>query len=86
MKSALFNNGGVFSNHEMRELVASILIIKTCTIPSKSPWSNGFCERNHLITGRMLEVLEYENPNTDLYILLAWANLAKSCFADVERI
>ena len=77
MKSVLFDNGGEFSNHEMRE-VASILNVETCTTPSESPWSNGLCERNHQITDRMLEILEDENPNTDLDTLLAWANLAKN--------
>ena len=77
VKSVLFHNGGEFSNHEMRE-VASILNIETRTTPSESPWSNGLCERNHQITDRMLEILEYENPNTDLDTLLAWANLAKN--------
>ena len=69
MKSVLFDNGGEFSNHEIRE-VASILNVETCTTPSESPWSNGLCERNHQITDRMLEILEDENPNTDFDTLL----------------
>ena len=77
MESILFDNGGEFSNHEMRE-VDSILNVKTCTTPSESPWSNGLCERNDQITDRMLEILEDENPNTDLDTLLAWANPAKN--------
>ena len=77
MKSVLFDNGGEFSNNEMRE-VASILNVETCTTPSESPWSNSLCERNHQITDRMLEILEEENSDTDLDTLLAWANLAKN--------
>ena len=57
MKSALFDNGREFSNHEMRE-EASILNIETCTTPSESPWSNGLCERNHQITDQMLEIVD----------------------------
>ena len=49
MKGVLFDNGGEFSNHEMRE-VASILTVETCTTLSESPWSSGLCERNHQIT------------------------------------
>ena len=70
-------NGGEFSNHEMRE-VASILNVETCITPSESPWSSGLCEKNRQITDRMLEILEDENPNTDLDTLLAWENLAKN--------
>ena len=37
----------------------------------------GLFEKNHQTTDQMLEMLEDENPNTDLDTLLAWANLAK---------
>ena len=55
-----------------------MLNVETCTVPSESPWSNDLCERNHQIKDRMFEILEGENPNTDLDTLLAWANLAKN--------
>ena len=77
MGSVLFDNGGEFSNEEMRE-AASILGIEVCTTPAQSPWSNGLCERNHQVTDRMLEMLVEDNPETSLDVLLAWANMAKN--------
>jgi transposase InsO family protein len=77
MGGMLFDNGGEFSNAEMRE-VGSMLGVNICTTPAESPWSNGLCERNHQVTDRMLEILKDENPSTDLGTLLAWANMAKN--------
>ena len=65
MKRVLFDNGGEFSNYEMGE-VASILNVEACTTPSESRWSNVLCERKHQIKDQMLEILEDENPDTDL--------------------
>ena len=77
MEAILTDNGGEFSNSEIRE-ISSILNIEVLTTASGSPWSNGLCERNHQITDRMLEILIEENPNTNLNVLLAWANVAKN--------
>ena len=77
MEAILTDNGGEFSNSEIRE-ISSILNIEILTTPSGSPWSNGLCERNHQITDRMLEILIEENPGTDVNVLLAWANVAKN--------
>ena len=77
MKYVMFDNGGEFSNSEMRE-VTSILNVEVYTTPAESPWSNGLCERNHQVTDRMLEILEDENPRVHLSTLLAWANMAKN--------
>ena len=77
METMLFDNGGEFSNDEMRE-VASVLGVEICTTPADSPWSNGLCEKNHQVTDRMLEMLAEDNDKTDLNTLLAWANMAKN--------
>ena len=71
------DNGGEFSNSEIRE-INRILNIEILTTPSESPWSNGLCERNHQITDRMLEILIEENPRSDINTLLAWADVAKN--------
>ena len=45
-KKLKFDNGGEFSNSEMRE-VSDCLGIEVDTTAARSPWQNGLCERNH---------------------------------------
>ena len=71
------DNGGEFSSDELRE-VASILDVRDCTTAAYSPFQNGLCERNHAVVDMMLLKMQEQCPNTDLEVLLAWANMAKN--------
>ena len=77
MESILTDNGGEFSNEEIRE-VASILNVQVCTTAAYSPFQNGLCERIHAVTDGMLTKLQDQYPQTSLDILLAWANMARN--------
>ena len=77
MESMLTDNGGEFSSDETRE-VASILNIEVCTTAAESPFQNGLCERNHAVVDNMLMKMEEQCPDTDIEVLLAWANMAKN--------
>ena len=77
MEAILTDNGGEFSNDEVRE-VASILNIQVCTTAGYSPFQNGLCERIHAVTDSMLMKLQDQYPRTSLEVLLAWANMARN--------
>ena len=50
----LSDNGGEFSNSEMRELGENFnIVIKTTA--AESPWSNGLVERHNMIMGDMIK-------------------------------
>ena len=70
------DNGGEFigdSFTEMREKFN----IKVQTTPSKSPWSNGLCERhNQTLTTIILEVKD--DTGCDYETALSWALCAKN--------
>lgn len=77
MQAVLTDNGGEFSSDETREF-ASILDVRVCTTAANSPFQNGLCERNHAVVDMMLLKLQEQCPNTDIEVLLAWANMAKN--------
>ena len=77
-KKMKFDNGGEFSNAEIREL-SDCLGIEIKTTAAGSPWQNGLCERNHTVTDRCLEKILDENPTLPLDVALAYANNAKNC-------
>ena len=77
MQGILSDNGGEFSAEEVRE-VASILNVQVCTTAGESPFQNGLCERVHAVTDSMLLKLEEQYPDTDLEVLLCWANMARN--------
>jgi transposase InsO family protein len=77
MKSILSDNGGEFSNDEMRE-VCGILHVEVCTTAAASPFQNGLCERNHAVTDNILLKLKDQYPTYDLDILLCWSNIVKN--------
>jgi hypothetical protein len=76
-KKLKFDNGGEFSNSEMRE-VSDCLGIEVDTTAARSPWQNGLCERNHAVTDRCLEKILNENPDISLDVALAYACNAKN--------
>ena len=77
MEAILTDNGGEFSNEELRE-VASILNVQVCTTAAYSPFQNGLCERIHAVTDNMLLKLCDQYPETSIEVLLAWANMARN--------
>ena len=78
METLLTDYGGEFSSDEMRE-VASILNIIVYTTAVESPFQNCLCERNHTVIDMMLINLQDRCPDTNLQVLLAWANMARNC-------
>ena len=77
MESILHDNGGEFSNDEMRA-VCSVMNIEDASTAAESPWQNGLCERVHGITDVMLTKLTADNPTASPSVLLAWANMSKN--------
>ena len=77
MQSVLSDNGGEFSNEEIRE-VASILSIRLFTTAADSPHQNGLCERVHGVIDNILLKLMDQHRNTSIEVLLGWANMAKN--------
>ena len=77
MGTILHDNGGEFSNDEMRA-VCSTLNVEICTTAANSPWQNGLCERVHAVTDCMLLKLSADHPTIPLEILLCWANMARN--------
>ena len=76
-KKIKFDNGGEFSNEEIRE-VSDCLGMEIKTTGANSPWQNGLCERNHAVTDRCLEKILNCNPNVDLDVALVYACNAKN--------
>ena len=77
MEAILTDNGGEFNADEIRE-VASILNVEVLTTAAYSPFQNGLCERNHAVVDMMLMKLREQCPQTEIGVLLAWANVAKN--------
>ena len=77
MKAILSDNGGEFSNEEMRE-IASILDLKLYTTAGYSPHQNGLNERIHGVIDLILHKLRAQYPKTDINVLIGWANMAKN--------
>ena len=74
MEAVLHDNGGEFSNDEMRA-VCSTLNVEVITSAAQSPWQNGLCERVHAVTDSMLMKLTADYPKISPEILLCWANM-----------
>ena len=77
MQGIFSDNGGEFSNDEMRE-VASVLDVQLHTTAADSPHQNGLCEKVHGIVDNILQKLVFDHPHTDINVLLGWANMAKN--------
>ena len=77
MGAIFTDNGGEFSNEEVRE-IASILGVKLFTTAGYSPHQNGLNERIHGVIDLILHKLKVQYPNTDINVLTGWANMAKN--------
>ena len=71
------DNGGEFNYDEMRE-VASILNVEVCTTAANSPFQNWLCERVHSVNDNILLKLKAQCLDTELEVLLCWANMARN--------
>ena len=72
------DNGGEFSNPEMRALGESFSI-KLITTAAESPWSNGVCERLNGVLGKLvLKILD--DVKCAVQIALAWAVYARNSY------
>ena len=74
----LSDNGGEFSNSEMREL-SNIFFIKLLTTAAESPWSNGICERLNSTLGDIVSKI-IEDTGCNVHIALSWAVAARNAF------
>ncbi len=77
------DNGGEFSNEEMRD-VASRLNIELWTTGADSPWQNGIVERNHYSTDVVIHSVMRDFPNMSLEVALAWAVTAVNSMTNVR--
>ena len=72
------DNGGEFSNPEMRALGESFSI-KLITTAAESPWSNGVCERLNGVLGKLvLKILD--DVKCEVQVALAWAVYARNSY------
>ena len=77
-KKILSDNGGEFSNNEIRDL-SNIFSIKLLTTAAESPWSNGICERLNATLGDIVSKI-IDDTNCGVHIALAWAVAARNAF------
>ena len=76
-KQFLTDNGGEFSNDEMRSL-ADNFGIKLLNTAAESPWSNGICERlNGILSMSVQRVID--DASCSVEIALSWAVSARNC-------
>ena len=72
------DNGGEFSNPEMRALGESFSF-RLITTAAESPWSNGVCERLNGVLGKLvLKILD--DVKCEVEIALAWAVYARNSY------
>ena len=77
-KKLISDNGGEFSNSEMRNF-SEAFSIKVIHTAAESPWSNGTVERLNGVLGKLvLKILDDVNCDTD--IALAWAVAARNAY------
>ena len=74
----LSDNGGEFSNNEIRDL-SNIFSIKLLTTAAESPWSNGICERLNSTLGEIVSKI-MDDTDCGVHIALAWAVAARNAF------
>ena len=76
--SILTDNGGEFSNPDMRSL-GEAFNINLKTTAGERPWSNGVCERlNGVLANLVLKVID--DTGCDVQTALAWAVAARNAF------
>jgi transposase InsO family protein len=76
----LTDNGGEFSNESFRELNEKFNV-ETATTAAESPFSNGTCERHHLILVEAMQKTMLEEK-CDPEIALAYAVAAKNTLSN----
>ena len=77
-KKLLADNGGEFSNSEMRSL-GEAFSIKLVNTAAESPWSNGVCERlNGVLSKLVAKILD--DISCELPVALAWAVSARNAY------
>lgn len=76
----LSDNGGEFSNAEMRDLGEAFNIEILCTA-AESPWSNGVCERLNAVIGNSVSRI-MSDSSCDVYTALAWAVSARNALCN----
>ncbi len=79
----LTDNGGEFSNENMRE-VASALNVQLLTTGANSPWQNGNMEKNHGLTDSIVKATRRDFPKMLLDVALAWAITAVNSMSSVR--
>ena len=79
-RAILTDNGGEFSNSEMRDL-GEVYNICIKTTAAESPWSNGTCERQNAILGDSVRKI-MAGTDCSLEIALSWAVAARNSLAN----
>ena len=72
----LSDNGGEFSNDDMRDMSEN-LNAEVTTTAAESPWSNGICERHNAIIAGMMEKI-MEETGCSKEVALGWSINAKN--------
>ena len=75
-RKILSDNGGEFSNCEMRDMCEKFNI-RLLTTSAESPWSNGVCERLNAVIGSSVDKIR-DDSQCDLHTALAWAVSARN--------
>lgn len=76
-RGIITDNGGEFSNQDMREM-SSLINCELLTTAAEAAFQNGLCERNHGVIDMILYKLIHDYPKSPLNVLLKWANMAKN--------
>ena len=87
-KRLFSDNGGEFSNDEVRDMCQNFNI-EVLTTAAYSPWSNGLLERHNKILTETLMKIRSDNQNQlarkfNWETALAWALMAKNCLSNVH--
>ena len=74
----LVHNGGEFANPDYLDAMQAYNI-EICATEAGSPWSNGICERNHLVVDLMVAKLKEDFPRMNINSVIGVAISAKNC-------
>ena len=81
-ENILSNNGGEFSNPELREVCEKHnIVINTTT--AESPWANALMERHHDVISNMLLNIQ-EDTGCTLEMAITWAISAHNCLSNIH--
>ena len=76
----LTDNGGEFSNDDMRDMREN-LNAEVTTTAAESSWSNGICERHNAIIACMMETI-IDETGCSRRVALGWCNNAKNSLSN----